>query len=351
MNKWKLFFLLNCTSIYLAFANNSDSLRRNEERATSTKIWATAEHSAFTDLIRFKDAFYCTFREGSDHARGEDGKVRVIRSTDGKNWKSVTLLEVKGLDLRDPKLSITPQGKLMVIMGGSVYQNRKMLERIPQVSFSDVDGNTFTKPQPIKLDPEMKNSWDWVWRVSWHKGVGYAINWKYEHNGGESRATGQIYLVKTTDGISYEKMYYFDIEGYPNESTVRFDENDKMYVLVRRERGVGLLAVSEKPSYNNFKIHELPFRIGGPNFLHMANNKLIIGCGYHNNVWEHDRRTSIHAGDRYGNIYKSIFLPSGGDNSYPGLVIHDKELWVSYYSSHEGKSSIYLSRIPLENLE
>ncbi len=27
------------------------------------KIWAKAPHSAFTDLIRFNNAWYCTFRE------------------------------------------------------------------------------------------------------------------------------------------------------------------------------------------------------------------------------------------------------------------------------------------------
>ena len=38
-------------------------------------------------------------------------------------------------------------------------------------------------------------------------------------------------------------------------------------------------------------------------------------------------------------------LPSGGDCSYPGMVEHDGLLWMSYYSSHEGKTSIYLARI------
>jgi hypothetical protein len=32
----------------------------------------------------------------------------------------------------------------------------------------------------------------------------------------------------------------------------------------------------------------------------------------------------------------------GGDTSYPGLVWHDGLLWISYYSSHEGKTNIYL---------
>lgn len=36
-------------------------------------------------------------------------------------------------------------------------------------------------------------------------------------------------------------------------------------------------------------------------------------------------------------------LPSGGDTSYPGLVIDDDRLLVSYYSSHEGKTAIHFA--------
>ena len=40
-----------------------------------------------------------------------------------------------------------------------------------------------------------------------------------------------------------------------------------------------------------------------------------------------------------------LWLPSGGDCSYPGMVEHEGLLWMSYYSSHEGKTSIYLAQI------
>ena len=40
-------------------------------------------------------------------------------------------------------------------------------------------------------------------------------------------------------------------------------------------------------------------------------------------------------------------LPSGGDTSYAGLVLHEGLLWVSYYSSHEGKTSIYLAKVEI----
>ncbi|MCF6285976.1 MAG: exo-alpha-sialidase, partial [Candidatus Hydrogenedentes bacterium] len=40
-----------------------------------------------------------------------------------------------------------------------------------------------------------------------------------------------------------------------------------------------------------------------------------------------------------------LTLPSGGDTSYPGFVWHDDVLWMTYYSSHEEKTSIYLAKI------
>jgi len=46
-----------------------------------------------------------------------------------------------------------------------------------------------------------------------------------------------------------------------------------------------------------------------------------------------------------GTLTEALTLPSGGDTSYPGFAWHEGVLWVSYYSSHEGKSSIYLARV------
>ena len=40
-------------------------------------------------------------------------------------------------------------------------------------------------------------------------------------------------------------------------------------------------------------------------------------------------------------------LPSGGDCSYPGMVWHDGLLWLSYYSSHEGRTGVYLAKVRL----
>ena len=105
------------------------------------KIWDGAAHSAFTDLVEFKGRFYCAFREGTGHIPEKDGsgdgKIRVLVSDDGVAWKSSVLLVRKGFDLRDAKLSVTPDGRLMVLMGGSIYDKAVLKSRMTHVSFSD----------------------------------------------------------------------------------------------------------------------------------------------------------------------------------------------------------------------
>ena len=51
--------------------------------------------------------------------------------------------------------------------------------------------------------------------------------------------------------------------------------------------------------------------------------------------------------NRDGEYEPILTFTSGGDTSYPGLVWHDDRLWMSYYSSHEGKTSIYLAQIKM----
>ncbi|MBD3292767.1 MAG: exo-alpha-sialidase, partial [Armatimonadia bacterium] len=46
------------------------------------RIWDQGAHNAFTDLVRWRNAWWCPFREGGDHGSG-DGIIRVIASTDG----------------------------------------------------------------------------------------------------------------------------------------------------------------------------------------------------------------------------------------------------------------------------
>src|SRR5438128_2355705 len=77
------------------------------------KIWDQAPHNAFTDLIRFRGEWLCVFREGKAHV-SPDGSLRVIASPDGKTWTSAALITSPTGDLRDAKITVTPDSRLML---------------------------------------------------------------------------------------------------------------------------------------------------------------------------------------------------------------------------------------------
>ena len=152
------------------------------------KIWDQGKHNAFTDLIRWRGQWYCTFREADDHVGG-DGKLRVLVSKDGESWESAALIAEEGIDLRDPKLSITLDDRLMIVAGGSVYEGKTLLGRQPRVAFSK-DGRTWTEPQRALSDGE------WLWRVTWHDGKAYGVSYNAAQRASDAAkkaaATGKV---------------------------------------------------------------------------------------------------------------------------------------------------------------
>jgi hypothetical protein len=314
-------------SIFLSF---SAALSAEEPILLSVqKIWDAGPHNAFTDLIRFQEAWYCCFRESTEHVGG-DGKLRVLRSDDGEKWQSVALLTEVGIDLRDPKLSRTPDGRLMMSAGGSVYEGKTLVGRQPRVAFS-VDGKTWSPTQRILSEG------DWLWRVSWHANKAYGVTYRTTDPGWE------IELVTSVDGIHYTSITLLDVSDKPNETTLRFLKDGTMVALARREGGTkkAHIGTSSAP-YTDWRWHESEHQVGGPNFVVLPNGQWVAGGRDYNTP----RQTKI--AWMTANSYEPFLtLPSGGDNSYPGFVWYEGVLWMSYYSSHEGKSSIYLARVAL----
>lgn len=311
------------------------------------KIWDKAQHNAFTDLIRYKSYFYCTFRESNSHVPknpSDAGKIRVLRSKDGNKWESVVLLEDGTYDLRDPKISVTPDNRLMIIMGGSHYDNGKLLGQLPHVSFS-ADGVVFSKAVPASIEESARTNFDWIWKITWNGNTGYGI--MYQPRAVDNKRI--VRLMATNDGKSFRSVKEFDIDSFPNEATVRFDKDNNMIVLLRRDgnKANGMLGISSAP-YVDWKWINLGYRLGGPDFLIYKNYKLIMGTRIY---FPESEKMAIYITDKKGNIEKSVELPSGGDDaSYPGLVIYKKQLWISYYSDHEGKASIYFTGMKLKDL-
>ena len=289
-----------------------------------SKIWAAARHNAFTDLARFGGRFYCVFREGSAHV-SPDGKVRVLVSDDGGTWKSAALLGQAGMDLRDAKISTMPDGRLMILGGAARRKAREHVATGSFVSFS-ADGSAWSAPKLVG-DPKR-----WIWRMTWHGAAGYAVDYNYP---------GKTALLTTADGLTYRTLLSPMCDsGDPNEATLRFDRDGTCYCLQRR-RGSALLGSAKAP-YTRWTWRDLGTFIGGPNMIRLPDGTWIGG----GRLLKPRPHTALFALDMAaGRMGRTLTLPSGGDTSYPGLLWHDGVLWVSYYSSHEGKTSIYLARV------
>lgn len=305
------------------------------ELVETRKIWDAGAHNAFTDLIRFRDRWWCTFREAEDHVGG-DGKIRVLTSSDGRAWESAALLAEEGIDLRDPKFSVTPDNRLMIVAGGSVYLGTKQLKsRQPRVMFS-ADGREWTRPQKVLGEH------DWLWRVTWHQGKAYGA--AYNIGGpGNGAPEWSLKLYRSDDGLKWDLVSPMEVSGRPNETTLRFLKSGELVALVRREGGSarGWIGVA-RPPFTRWTWHETDHRLGGPNFIELPDGTLWAGT----RKYGKGARTMVARMSRDG-LEPVLTLPSGGDTSYPGLVWHEGRLWMSYYSSHEGKTNIYLAVLKL----
>ncbi len=293
------------------------------------KIWDQAPHNAFTDLVRFKDRWFCVFREGKAHV-SPDGALRVLTSVDGEKWESAALITSTNSDLRDAKITVTPDGQLMLSGAEALHDKSKHTHQ--SLAWFSKDGVKWSEKQEIG-DPDF-----WLWRVTWHKGTAYGIG----YGCGKDKS---VRLYSSKDGRKFETLVerLYDV-GYPNETSLVF-EGDVCYCLLRRDGkpSNALLGVSQAP-YTKWEWKDLSQRIGGPHMLRLPDGRFVAAV----RLLDGGARTSLAWIDpQKGTLTEFLKLPSGGDTSYAGLVWHNDLLWVSYYSRHEGKANIYLAKVQL----
>lgn len=305
------------------------------------KVWAEAPHNAFTDLIRFQDKWFMTFREATTHMYDVPaGRVRVLTSDDGKTWKSAALLKfgTDADDLRDPKLSITPEGRLLLIAGLAPKENRKTRQSLAWLSS---DGIAWDGPTKIG-----EFNW-WLWRVAWHPdGTAYGVAYDYAAN----RDEWTTRLYRSKDGLHYETLLArLASEPGANETAILF-RKDGSALTVSRRGGKGhdtALVGTAKGDFTQWTFHDLKQPIGGPHAIELPDGNVLVAGRFYDPTC-----TAIGWLDpEAGTLDKLLGLPSNKDTSYPGLVWHDSLLWVSYYSSHEGRTSIYLAKVKVAPAE
>lgn len=315
------------------------------ELVSVEKIWDKGKHNAFTDITRFQNLFYCCFREADNHV-GSDGVIRILISSSGNTWIDQGTVSEAGVDLRDPKLIVTPDEKrLYLLCGGSVYGGTTQLKgRRPRYA-TTLDGKVWTPTQ------KMLSEGDWLWRATLNPAdkrfYGAAYSTHPNSGGPAPEKEWSLKNFASSDGAVWQLSSIMNVTGQPNETTVRFLKNGTAMALVRREAEDkrGVIGVAQPP-YREWTWASAGVPLGGPNFIELPDGKIIAGSrGFGATPGAHMVLFAMTP----NSLTPILELPSGGDCSYPGLYWHDDILHVTYYSSHEGgKASIYYARVKIK---
>lgn len=332
---------------FLALASllSSATAQMKATLESSEKIWDQGKHNAFTDLIRFQNLWYCCFREADAHVGG-DGKIRVLASYDTKTWSPVALIEEPGCDLRDPKFCPSKDDRLFMVAGGSVYKGTTFMGRRPRV-ITSTDGKHWSVPNKSLAEG------DWLWRAVMHpedkKYYGVAYNCYPTTGGPKFEKEWSAKLYTSVDSKAWSLASVLNVKGLPNETTVRVLKNGTMMALLRRESpapDVGYRAMigSAPAPYHEWTWKELNVPVGGPNFIELSDGRLLAASRARGAKGPCLSLFEMKA----DSLTPILELPSGGDCSYAGLVEHEGTVYVSYYSSHEGKANIYFARVKIQ---
>jgi hypothetical protein len=295
-------------------------------------IWDRGPHQAFTDLIRYRDQWVCAFREAPKHDGGIQGsKIIILTSSDGKTWSLNHEFDDPRGDVRDAKLSINPHDELVLLTAMQLYGETGLEDRRHQsIAMTTPDLKTWDGPIDVTDDGY------WLWGLSWNPADGYGYSIGY-------RADFTAHLYRTRNGKSFERVANsIDAKtNKPNESAIVFD-GDQAYCLLRAS-GPAYVGSAHSP-FTEWSWKQLDQPIGGPEMIQLPDGTLL-GAG---RLYLPDkvRVTSLFRVDPHrGDIQELLRLPSGGDTSYPGMVLYGGKLYMSYYASHEGKSKIYFATL------
>ena len=206
-------------------------------------------------------------------------------------------------------------------------------ERQSLVWFSN-DGNAWSDPANIG-DPNY-----WLWGVHWNDDQAYSIG--YGPTTGGTPSTTRLY--RSEDGVDFESIVpTLTPQTGTNEGTILFRDDGTAVSLVRRDADSQLALVgTSQGDFTEWTFRDTNVRFGGPELIGLPDGQ-IVAAGRR---YDGSQRTSLNYLDpALGTLSEFLVLPSGGDTSYPGMVWYDDKLWISYYSSHEGKASIYMAQV------
>lgn len=289
---------------------------------------ADGKHNAFTALVHWREADWLAFRAAASHNSG-DGDIVVLRSPDGETWSEALRLNVLPDD-RDPQFLATADRLFL-------YDPAMEGSKLTSFAVSTADGETWSQPQPV-YEPQF---------IFWKPLTAGERFYATAHRKAESDGGGklrEVHLITSNDGLQWDKVSTMRAGNWESETTLYLRPDGKMLGFIRTKYSVAGHVLESRPPYAEWTQRPAGVHLSG----HCV--RTIGGVPY---LFS---RTMDESGGNQGAAIYTIegddlklycTLPAGGDCSYPDAVERGDDMLVSYYSSHEGQTNIYLARVPL----
>lgn len=305
------------------------------------RIWDYALIDSTTDLIYFRGYWLCSLEEEEIFNSFRQSHIRIIGSADGIRWSSKSVLLTQKLNLSEPRLSLTPDHRLMLVVNGVPAERSEYSVRQSYVSFS-LDGRNWSAFQPI-LKPH-----EWIGKVTWQQNQAFAVAYAPIDESQVNKGTF-LKIVTSSDGLHYHFVTSLDLPKNASEGTIEFmNEREMIGLFAKKTQGINYLWLG-KSTY--------PFYHWRGELLNYQLEKFNCVLGQNEQAWI---LGSLAVSSPYSLVKKMtllhleesgmetvLSLPSGGNISYPGVVCKDENLWISYASFHEEQGGIYLAHIRL----
>jgi hypothetical protein len=291
--------------------------------------------------VKIGEKFLACYRQATNHVSG-DGRIETCLIDRQMNVSHRQHIFLANVDLRDPKVSEMPDGRLILIAYARHRTDSNKTTFSQSMYWTSQDGKTWASGRYFG-----PRNW-WLWRIRWHNRQSFGL----AYNRQKERV--DLWAGHPQKGMSLLHRGIFSKEkhgkGYPNESDLWF-ESDQLHVVLRRDADTfSAVYGSSAFPYSRWNWKDLGCYVGGPNSILVNNSeigqsRIVAGRsfssqGLRTTLWELTNQKSLE-------LIKH--LPSNGDNSYPGMVYANEKIWVLYYSSHiDQETRVYLAQLTMK---
>ncbi len=302
------------------------------------RVFHNGEHNAFTDLVRFRDRYYLTFRSCPDgHMVHPTASIIILASDDLRDWQPVHRFQVRHRDTRDPHFLVFRER--LFVYTGTWYSGETTIPpseydlnlHLGYAAWSD-DGADWQSP--VMLEGTFGH---YIWRASTFGGKAYLCGRRKHEFDVRPRGEGpdvESAMLESDDGLIWRTRTLFQ-EAEGDETASQFNPDGSILAIGRRGRGPAQILRSQPP-YIKWDRRDLDRYIGGP-LLARWGARWVVGGRKKTENHGYKTVMSWLVDDE---LHDFAELPSGGDNSYPGFVqLSPTQAAMSWYSSHEKDSN------------